>query len=219
MKRYCLFAGMLIAPLTGASQEILFQDDFKGEMRAGWTWIREEPQAWRVTDRGLEVRVLPGNMWGPANNARNVLVRQAPDPQGDPLEVSVRVANRPTAQYEQVDLVWYYDDRHMVKIGQELVNGKLSLVMGREEDDRTRTIAIMPLQGDSVTLRLTVRDNQIEGSFRPATETTFRSAGSCDLPRPGPASPPHVSLQVYQGPKDEERWAHLSEFRIQRLPE
>jgi hypothetical protein len=109
--------------------------------------VREDPKAWRVTGQGLEIRIQPGNMWGPANNAKNVLVRAVPDPAKEPVEVAVTVSNRPTEQYEQVDLVWYYDDSHMVKIGQEQVDRVLCLVMGREEKDRTRTFVadISPL--------------------------------------------------------------------------
>ena len=50
--------------------EILFQDDFAGRLGEGWSWIREHRQAWRVAPRGLEVLIEPGNMWGPANDAR-----------------------------------------------------------------------------------------------------------------------------------------------------
>jgi regulation of enolase protein 1 (concanavalin A-like superfamily) len=122
----------LLSPCAAMpEEEILFQDDFKGKLGEGWSWVREDPQAWRVTKEGLEIRVQPGNLWGSANNAKNVLVRPAPDPAKGPIEISVTVTNPPTGQYEQTDLVWYYDDSHMVKIGQELVNKKLSLVMGR----------------------------------------------------------------------------------------
>ena len=128
------------------ADELLFQDDFKGKLGDGWSWVREHREFWRATQRGLEVRIEPGNMWGPANDARNLLVRGAPDATKGEVEVSVYVENTPSEQYEQVDLVWYYDDSHMVKIGRELVDGKLSVVMGREKDDRTQTIAIVPLQ-------------------------------------------------------------------------
>ena len=203
----------LLAATTGSAGEILFQDDFKGKLADGWSWRREDPAAWRVTERGLEIRVQPGNMWGGANNAKNVLVRPAPLKAGEALEVSVTVTNRPTEQYEQVDLVWYYDDSHMVKIGQELVNGKLSVVMGREEADKTRTIAIIPLEAHSLRLRFQVSGNEIRGQFRPAGAENWREAGQCSLPVHGE---PKVSLQVYQGPSKVERWACFNEFRIER---
>ena len=160
----------------------LFADDFKGGLAKGWTWVREDPKAWRTTPHGLEIRVLPGNMWGPPNNAKNVLTRPLPDPGKEGLSVSVRVQNKPTEQYEQVDLVWYYDDSNMVKIGLEQVNKKLCLVMGREEKDRTRTIRIVPDVTTTLDLRLTVTGSTIEGHYRTEGSPTWTKAGECTLP-------------------------------------
>jgi len=142
-----------------------------------------------------------------------VLVRGAPDASKTKIEVSVTVTNRPTEQYEQVDLVWYYDDNHMVKLGQELVDGKLSIVMGREEKDRTRTIAIIPLDSFSVRLRFLVEGNRIRGQFRTPDVKEWRDAGECDLPAPTDTKP-KISLQFYQGPAKAEHWAGVTEFRI-----
>jgi regulation of enolase protein 1 (concanavalin A-like superfamily) len=209
-----LLAVLAATACPGLADEILFQDDFNFKLGEGWSWLREHPAAWRVRERGLEVRIEPGNMWGPANNASNVLVRTVPSTDGGPLEVSINVDNQPTEQYEQVDLVWYYDDSHMVKIGHELVDGKLSIVMGREENDRTRTIAIIPLAAAAVQLRMIVRENRVRGQFRAVGSAAWRDAGECDLPAHGPAK---ISLQCYQGPAGTEHWARLTEFRIRRL--
>jgi regulation of enolase protein 1 (concanavalin A-like superfamily) len=197
--------------------ELLFQDDFKGKLGEGWSWVREHREAWRATERGLEVRIEPGNMWGPANNAKNVLVRPAPDASTDQIEISVKVENQPTNQYEQADLVWYYDDGDMVKIGRELVDGQLSVVMGREQADRTRTIKIVSIKGESVRLKLIVQGSQIHGQFRTPDAVDWQEVGGCDLPAPGTNSPAKISLQFYQGTADSGHWARVSEFRIRRL--
>lgn len=199
------------AALTARSEELLFSDTFRGRLGEGWNWIREHREGWRATANGLEIRVEPGNMWGPPNNARNVLVR--PLPETEPITVAVSLRNRPTEQYEQVDLVWYYDDSHMVKIGQELVDGQLSIVMGREEGDRTRTIAIIPIDAFSVQVRFLRNGHQVRGQYRTSEADPWKEAGACDLPVKGS---PKVSLQCYQGPKDGERWAVLNDFRITR---
>jgi len=213
--KFFLIALPLIV-VAAESDNALFQDDFQGKLGEGWSWVREHREAWRVTARGLEVRVEPGNMWGPANDARNVLVRPAPDTANEGIEISVNVENRPTSQYEQTDLVWYLDDSHMVKLGQELVDGKLSIVMGREENDKTRTIAIIPLDSFSVRLRLVVRDSRIQGQFRTPGADEWREAGECDVPAP-PDAKAKISLQFYQGPAGIEHWARVTEFRIRRL--
>jgi regulation of enolase protein 1 (concanavalin A-like superfamily) len=193
--------------------EVPFHDAFTNKLDGGWSWVREDASAWRVTGRGLEVRIQPGNLWGPANNAKNVLVRNAPDPRQDQIEISVSVTNQPSAQYEQVNLVWYYDDSHMVKLGQELVDGKLSIVMGREEADKTRTIAILPLTSFSVRLRFLVTGNRIRGLFRTPDADTWQEVGECELPTHGA---PKISLQCYQGPADVEHWARFTEFSLRR---
>jgi len=207
---------LILLATTGHAEKLLFQDNFKGKLGEGWSWVREHREAWRVSDRALEVRIEPGNMWGKANDAKNILVRPAPDVAPEGIEITVTVENRPTAQYEQVDLVWYYDDSHMVKLGQELVNGKLSIVMGREEKDLTRTIKILPLATSKVQLRFVVKGNSIRGQFCEAGSDRWQDVGECDLPAPleGKAK---ISLQFYQGPADTEHWARVSEFRVRRL--
>jgi len=194
--------------------EVLFQDDFKGRLGEGWSWVREHRQAWRTSSSGLEVRIEPGNMWGKANDAKNVLLRPVPETARGGVEIVVTLENRPTSQFEQVDLVWYYDDSNMVKLGQELVDGKLNIVMGREENDRTRTVKIVPLDATKVQLRFQVKGNLIRGRFRPTGTNEWQPVGECDLPAT-PNGKPHISLQFYQGPADAEHWARISEFQIQ----
>jgi len=193
--------------------EVLFQDDFKGKLGDGWSWLREDKKGWRVSEHGLEIATLPGNMWGPSNNAKNVLVRSVPDPTQGELEISVTITNQPTEQYEQVDMVWYYDDSNMVKIGQELVDGKLSVVMGREQADKTRTISIIPLKSFSVRLQFLVTGNRIRGEFRTPDSAIWQKAGECDLPVHGP---PKLSFQCYQGPATNMHWARINGLRIQQ---
>ena len=202
----------LLLAATVDGEPLIFRDAFAGKLDKGWTWRRENPAAWRIASGVLEIRIEPGNMWGPQNDARNVLLRKLEGVTFDhDVRASLTVSNKPTAQYEQVDLVWYYDDSHMVKIGHELVDGQLSIVMGREEKDRTRTIAIIPIDALQVDLRLAVTNKTIHGSFRPAASKGWRHAGSCDLPVRGE---PHIAIQCYQGPANAEHWARLANFEL-----
>ena len=207
-------SGCAAGSMVSDDDKLIFQDSFRNKLGAGWSWVREDPQHWRATDQGLEVLIQPGNEWGPPNNAKNVLVRPVSDPEKVPVEITAAISSRPTAQYEQVDLVWYYDDSNMVKLGQELVDGKLSIVMGREQDDRTRTIAIIPLDSHSVELRLVTQGKRIRGQFKTPT-ADWRNVGECDLPVKGS---PQVSLQFYQGPANERHWARVSSFTIRKAP-
>lgn len=120
----------------------------------------------------------------------------------------------PSNLYEQVDLVWYYDDAHMVKIGVELVHGQLSLVMGREANDRADTLCIIPLTKDAAEVRFTVHEKKLVGEYRVPGESAWRFAGACTVPEKGS---PKISLQAYQGPKDAEHWATLRDFRLEQV--
>lgn len=214
---HVLIGCFLLLAASVRGDGVLFRDAFEGKLGDGWTWQRENPAGWRIAKGALEIRVEPGNMWGPQNDARNVLVRKL-DPThagpNQPLQISVTVSNKPTEQYEQVDLVWYYDDSNMVKIGQEMVDGKLSIVMGREEKDRTRTIAIIPITALQVDLRLVATNQVVRGAFRPTGSKEWREAGSCELPVRGEA---HVAIQCYQGPANAEHWARLSDFEVRAI--
>ena len=193
--------------------ELLFHETFGGKLKEGWSWLRENQAGWRIGTGALEIRVEPGNMWGPANDAKNVLVRDLPD-SPRPLQMSVTISNKPTEQYEQVDLVCYYDDSHMVKIGFELVDGKRSIVMGREEKDRARTIVIIPVEQSEVDLRLIVDGTIIRGSFRVTGSNEWREAGHCEPPAP---SRPKLSIQCYQGSSKVEHWAKISNVTVHAL--
>lgn len=215
MQRASLLVVCCWLVLTGSVRSAAFEDYFRGRLGDGWWWVREDAKAWRVTGEGLEVRMQPGNMWGGSNDAKNLLVRKAPDTSEQEVVVTVRVTNDPKEQYEQVDLVWYYDDSHMVKIGQELVDGQLSIVMGREERDQCRTVIIIPIEARTLELRHRVRGKEIVGEYRLPGEQDWKRAGSCDLPVHGEAK---ICLQFYQGPKEVERWARVSGFRMETRP-
>jgi regulation of enolase protein 1 (concanavalin A-like superfamily) len=197
-----------------AGESILFRDEFKGALAPGWSFVRENTNGWRVLDGALQIRIEPGNMWGGENSGKNVMVRQAPDPGTREIEVTVTVSNQPTAQYEQVDLVWYYNDSNMVKLGLELVDGKLSIVMGREENDRTRTIALISVSSHQMQLRHRVNGNAIRGQYRPLGTEEWLDAGKCDLPARGA---PKLALQCYQGPKNAEHWATIKDFTVRAI--
>ena len=188
---------------------------------SGWTWKRENPEGWRLRDGGLEIKIEPGNMWGKKNDAKNVLlIPIAEDLQTLGADVQVTLANSPTRRWEQVDLVWYYRDSHMVKIGLELEHGKNSVVMGREENDRTRTIKIVPIERDKVTVRLKVSQGKVRGYYRLSSGDEWTDVGACDEPRPeGSTDKPLVSIQCYQGDPKNPHWARITDLKIDPIVE
>jgi regulation of enolase protein 1 (concanavalin A-like superfamily) len=200
----------------GAAEQVIFKDDFKGKLAEGWSWVREDRQAWRVSEEGLSVRVQPGSLWGPANDAKNLLVRPAPDPSAGEAAAAVTVTNQPSRQYEQVGMAWYYDGSHMVKLVKEQVDNKTWVVMGREQADRAALVGKVALDTATVRLRFVVSGNRIRGQFLPDGSTEWKEAGACDLPAPPAQAKAKVCLHGYQGPPDAEHWARFTEFSIVR---
>lgn len=213
IKRYGLAALIALLATAAQGEVVLFEDSFQGTLADGWEILREDPAGLRVEEGALRLRVAPGSMWGGANNAKNVLVRALPEVGEGALRIAATLENMPTSQYEQVNLVWYYDDSHMVKIGIERVHGQLSVVMGREEADKARTINIVPIVETCLEFRLTATGNVLRGEFRSST-SEWHLAGECTLP--GNGGPPNASLQCYQGPNDAEHWAKIMAFRVTR---
>ena len=201
---------VLLAALCASADEIPLPKSATN-LNPGWTWLREDRSAWRITNGFLEVRVQPGNMWGPANDAKNILL--IPVPRSPELEITATIEHSPTNQYEQADLVWYYADSNMVKLGPELVDGKFSVVMGREEGDRARTISINPIAAGAVEVKFIVKGNEITGLFRHSATTAWRSAGSCSLPALAGVEP-RISLQFYQGTVPADHWARVKRLAI-----
>ena len=207
----CLF---LFAVSFTQAEEIVFKDDFKKGLADGWSWVREDPKAWRATDEGLELRILPGNLWGKSNNAKNVMVRPVPDFGKDHISITVSFDNTPTEQFEQINLSWYYDDKNMVKLGLEQVHKNLCVVMGREEKDKTKTVKIVKEATTKVDLRMVVHGNTIEGYYRLEGQKDWTLAGECTLPD---AENPKISLHAYNGPGKVERWAKVSGLEVKKF--
>ncbi len=191
-------------------------DTFQGSMRKQWRWLRENQDGWKLTDSGLQVLVEPGNMWGRANDAKNVLLHPVPRAWQDSVDVRVQLEQHPKKRWEQTNLVWYYSDSTMVKIGLEIEHGITNIVMGREENDRTRTIAIVPYPGETVQLRFVVDGPELSGFYRKPDEQEWIAVGTAALPEDA-STPPQVSLQFYQGEADSGRWATASQFEMKPL--
>ena len=186
--------------MTSAS-EILFEENFTGHLDAGWSWLRQDPDHWRIEDGGLEIHVEPGV----ADTVKNALLRPAP-PRGEgtfAIEVTVANHTHPTQQYEQAGITWYCDGKPVFKEVKELIDGDLYIIPGRQ-----------PMATRSVRLRLLVTANSWEAQYRPEGESEFRTADSGELP---PPANDQVSIQCYNGPPDAEHWIRFENFTIKRL--
>jgi len=187
--------------VSAAEPQVVFEDRFDGTLADGWTWLREAPEAWRLRERALELRVQPGD----ANSVKNALVRKAPDRRQGKFAIDVTVTNakKPIRQFEQAGITWYHDGKPVFKLVKELVDGQLIIIPGRK-----------PMTNDSVQLRLVVTADAWTAQFRPGGQGEFQTAETGKLPPPGDDQ---VSLQCYHGPTEAEHWIRFDDFQIQKL--
>jgi hypothetical protein len=188
----------LSGTLAAAKPEVIFQDRFDGKLGEGWSWIRENPQNWRIKGKGLEIKVEPGV----AETVKNALVRTAPDrsKRKYSVEVTVTFTTPPTNQYEQAGITWYHRGKPLFKLVHERIDGKLYVIPGK-----------VPADMDTVQLRVSVSADKFIAQFRPNEKSAWKTVGEGKMPPPGKEQ---ISLQCYNGPANAEHWMRFENFRI-----
>jgi hypothetical protein len=193
----------LVGQAAAEEPRVLFEDQFDKKLGDGWTWLRENPDAWRLQDKALEIRVEPGN----AETVKNALLRSAPDrfAMKYAIEVTITSVNDPTQQFEQGGITWYHDDKPVFKLVHERIDGELFIIPGRK-----------PAPKKTVQLRLIVDGRKWTAQFREDPKGEYQTAAEGELP---PAGKDTISLQCYQGPPDSAHWIRFDDFRIIQLPQ
>ncbi len=199
----CVAFWMLIGVVSAGEPRVLFEETFDGKLSDGWTWLRENKDAWRIREQGLEIRVEPGV----APTVKNALVRKAPDRAKVKfaVEVTITFTAAPTRQYEQGGITWYHEGKPVFKLVHERIDGKTWIIPGKK-----------PAPGKTVQLRLVVDGRRWMAQYREDPKGKFQTAGSGELPPPGNDQ---VSIQCYNGPPDAEHWIRFDNFRIVELRE
>jgi len=218
MRRLLLVAtlGVLAATVAGADEspkeKVVFEERFAGGLGKGWSWLREEPKAWKVEEGALVLRILPGYLHAKYNDSKNVLLR--PLPKSDrPLAVEAHVEGEPKVQYEHAGLVWYIDDDNYVSLVQEVLDGKVQLQMVTEKDGKPRTV-VARHDAKGVWMRLVVSGGKIAAQYRPSEKGEWKVVGQSDAPARGAA---RVGVMAGGAPKEADRHVRFRDFRIVEL--
>ncbi len=198
---------LALATALGAStacavdEELIFKEDFSDSLDAGWSWLRETPEDWRLVDGALTLRARPGA----ADTVRNALVRDVPEPGKDGLafEITIAFTAPLTEQYEQAGLTWYADGKPVFKIVHERIDGEYFIIPGR-----------IPTDKRTVRLRLVVKDTKYTALFRQEGEEAYRIAAEGDL---AIGKENQISIQCYHGPEEGDHWMRFSDFRILKI--
>lgn len=208
--RITLALGMALAVGFSAARgedKVVFEDPLRGELADGWSWLREDPDAWRFHEEGLEIRVEPGV----AATVKNALVRKAPDRGTGTFAVDVTLTTTAemVQQYEQAGITWYRDGKPILKIVKEHIDGELYALIGSTGGSGRKRMA-----SDTVQLRLIVSETGCIGQYRPDGKGKFITIAKVELPPPDNEA---VSIQCYNGPPGREHWIRFKDFRITQL--
>ena len=93
-----------------------WSDDFDGALKSDWEWVREVSWNWTVSERVGYLRIFTerGGLLLDTNNARNLLLREAPS--GD-YTIQTYVEFEPTADFQMAGLLIYDDDDNFLMLG------------------------------------------------------------------------------------------------------
>ncbi len=187
---------------SAPDEEVFFEANFtdEDEWDEDWTWLREDPEDWRLSAGGLEIRARPGN----ADTVRNALLRPVPDVEG-PLafEVTITFTRPPTEQYEQAGLTWYHEGEPDFKIVHELVDDEIVIVPGFRHTEK-----------DTVELRLVLEDDgSYKAMYREEGQEEFQEVAKGELPLGDENA---IAIVTYHGPEGADHWMRFTDFRIVR---
>ena len=205
---FAIFTG-----IASAQQEkVLFAEQFAGKLDKEWSWVREDPKAWKLQDGVLVIKNLPGYLHAKYNNSQNVLLRALPE-SGKPIAAEVHVESEPKVQYEHAGIVWYVDDDNYVALFQEELGGKMKLQMVIEKEGKPR-FAVAKHEAKGVWMRLVLADGKITSQYRTTEKDAWKDVGQSELPAKGPG---RVGVMLGGAPKDAERYVRFRAFRILEL--
>ncbi len=193
-------------------QQAIFEDNFSATPAGDWHWLRQQRDGWWILDGALQIKALPGSLWQDTNDARNVLLRPAPD---CPANVEVMVSNDPAVDAEQAGLVYYVDDDNYIKIVKEHLKGDVWIVMARECGGEFTVVNKVPAETATATLQLVIDGNRICGAFKRTLDGEPIDVGESAVDLPGT---PRIGILAH-GASDEEsaRRAQFRQFKITAL--
>ena len=198
-----LFVQTVAVADDSTTERVIFEDSFHKKLQDGWTWLREVPDNWRITDDALEIKMesLSGD------EVRNILFRKPPKKDAGPFDVAVEVkALRPyTNQYQQAGLYWMQGDKFKLKFVLERIDGELYVFPGKK-----------PMRTEHVVLRLRIDGTKVVGEYQPNAKGEFLPAFEEQLPERNDETD-RIALQCWNGPADAETWIRFQKFTIKKV--
>ncbi len=207
----------LSKPAEGGRVEgdkVLFEEKFpKKKLSDGWTWLRQDPKGWKVTEGALEIRALPGGLKGKENTAKNLLLRKPPaaGTEDDPFAIEATVKSAPAQDGEQAGVILHQSDDTYVSFVREHKGGKTFVRMIREMDGEETVWAEKEIEGESHALRLIHLGNKVQAEVMMGKPPMWMPAYYGEPPFTAAVK---AGLVAFGGPADKERWAKFTAVRF-----
>jgi regulation of enolase protein 1 (concanavalin A-like superfamily) len=205
-----------MATAASAEEKILFTEPFADKLADGWTWLREDPQAWRLEKGALVIRTSRGGLWLGENGGGNLPLRTPPELKVGKLAVEVQVEIEPSGGYENAGLIWYYDDDNYIILVKEKIGNGVVVQLVQEADRKVKAGFHKDAAADkSVWFRMEVEGRKLSGYHRASPEDEWHALGQCELPTSGD---PKVGLTTAYAPKDVDHFTRFTNFRMLQIP-
>ncbi len=127
MRRHAaaVLAALTLLLTTQVFAQNTFRDDFNSLVpNSGWSWLREDRSAWRLTGTHLEITTQKGALNETEyNNVKNLLLRAPID---SSFVIETKVTFAPDQLYHNAGIVYYVDDDNYIRVSRgwsEFVNG------------------------------------------------------------------------------------------------
>jgi len=209
----CLVAAGLVMPGATilAAERPVFVEEFGPQLSPGWSWVREDPQGWRLEDGALVMQVSTGGVWENHNNDRNVLLRAVPAEALPAFAIEVYLENAPENQYEYAGLILYYDDDNYAILNKERVGKQELILMTEKRGKPVFPFVEKAYQPQAVWLRAVVAGRKVTGQYRSDTKSPWQTLGQCELPS---ATNLKVGLHTGYAAKSAQHKARFRHFKI-----
>ena len=191
----------------------MFEERFAGKLREGWSWVRENPAAWKIETGAMIIEVQPGYLIADdkeSDRTKNVLLRDLPGASASPMAVEVCMENDPQVQFEHGGVIWYLDDSNFVDLLHEGIGGKGSILMVTKKANQAQHHTL-PCHSKLLWLRLILSGDDVIGEFRESPNDPWQTVAKTKLPSSAKA---RVGVLCGGGRLGTGRVAKFSHFRI-----
>jgi len=91
-----------------------FRDDFDASLDPQWSWIRERPRDWSLTNSPGSLQINVDHGYVAAHNSPNLLLRPAPP---EDFQIETRIDFRPEINFQFAGLIVYESDSNFIQAG------------------------------------------------------------------------------------------------------